>query len=166
LLGRKFNQNNDKHTQRRSSYDPNPVPEIIAAGLMNGLTTTHHDQERKMNIEELKAQISDLEIRDTELTKREAELSNRIAGVEAEIMRVSRLVRRFDKIDDFARMTHDLDVAEAAYNAFLRYCYERSSLEKQLDGLYDDYRSLEAEIDNIGEKLDELNWTLSEEGVA
>lgn len=119
-----------------------------------------------MSIEELKTQISDLEIRNTELTTRESELSNRIAAVEAEIKGVSRLVRRFNKIDDFARMTHDLDVAEAAYNAFSRYCHERGLLEDQLDGLYDVYRSLEAEIDDIGEKLDELNWTLSDEDVA
>lgn len=119
-----------------------------------------------MKIEELKTQISDLEIRDAELTEREAELSNRIAGVEAEIKRISRLVRRFDKIDDFARMTHDLDVAEAAYNAFSRYCHERGLLEVKLYGLYDDYRSLEAEMNDIGVKLDELNWALGEEDAA
>ncbi len=143
-----------------------PAPEIIALEFVDGLATTHHDEERKMNIEELKTQIYDLEIRETELTKRRAELSSRIAGVEAEIKRVSRLVRRFDKIDDFARMTHDFDVAEAAYNAFSRYCDERGLLEEQRDGLYDHYSSLEDEIDDIGAKLDELYWTLSEEDVA
>lgn len=116
-----------------------------------------------MNIDQINAKLAELNQQADQLKQASEVFDAKIEEMNKEFARVQKLVDYYDKVDDFSRAAHDLDVAEAARNAFSRYCEEKYEIECKIDAvseeasqIEDKQMSLDNEIVDLEDQLEAL----------